>query len=139
MTRLRASGNSPDGTVRLQGAHIRGQLSLSEAELTNEAGPAFHCDGLQVDGGLVLSGVRATGHTESGALRLPKAHIAPELSLDNATLINKTGPALFGEMLRINGDMFLRDKFKRMGTVKTVRYGYREPMSLDNYLYVTPS
>jgi hypothetical protein len=59
---FRANGTSPDGTVRLVGAHIGGQLDMSSAILTNNSGPALSADGLQVDAGLILTDrFKATG------------------------------------------------------------------------------
>src|SRR3712207_2006622 len=46
-----ATGHGRDGTVRLLGAHISGQLRCTGAVLTNDTGPALHADGLTVDGG----------------------------------------------------------------------------------------
>ncbi|OEJ23086.1 hypothetical protein AR457_38545 [Streptomyces agglomeratus] len=46
---LTATGHGPLGAVRLLGAHITGQLDLTGAKLTNEAGAALYADGLQVD------------------------------------------------------------------------------------------
>jgi hypothetical protein len=37
--RFRATGTSDAGTVRLLGAHIRGSLVMSGAQLSNDTGP----------------------------------------------------------------------------------------------------
>lgn len=93
--RFRATGHGEYGAVQLRGARITGQLSMRGAELSNEAGPALHGNGLQVDGDLVLSeGFRATGSGERGAVRLRGAHITGELSLQGAELSSKTGLVL---------------------------------------------
>jgi hypothetical protein len=112
---FRAIGHG-DGAVRLLGAHITGQLSLQGAELTTDAGPALVGDGIQIDGGLFLTGgFAATGHGELGAVRLVWAHITGPLSLSDAKLTNKSGPALLGDGLRVDGDLFLTEKFRATG------------------------
>jgi hypothetical protein len=92
---FRASGHGERGAVRLVGAHITGELSLSGAELTNEAGPALVGDGLQVDGALFLrGGFRASGRSERGAVRLVGARVTGQLSLRDANLTNEDGLVL---------------------------------------------
>lgn len=44
---FRARGYGRRGVVRLWGAHVRGQLVLSSAELINEAGPALVASGFE--------------------------------------------------------------------------------------------
>jgi len=71
-----ATGQSDYGALRLLGAHIKGQLNLNGARLTNETGPALIGDGLHVDGDVFGGGFIATGHGELGAVRLPGADCA---------------------------------------------------------------
>jgi hypothetical protein len=92
--------------VRLPGAHISGQLNLDGAELINPAGPALIGDHLDVNGGVFLDGFTATGHGEDGVVRLPDARITGQLNLDRAELTNPAGPALIGDHLRVDSDMF---------------------------------
>ncbi|MGH3627657.1 MAG: hypothetical protein ACRDRL_09485, partial [Sciscionella sp.] len=114
--RLRAAGHGELGAVRLFGAHITGQLSLRGAKLTNEAGPALHADGLQVDGGLLCDeGFLATGRGVNGAVRLLGAHITGQLSLAGAELINEAGPPLVGDRIQVNGDLLLDEGFRATG------------------------
>ncbi|MGH3972976.1 MAG: hypothetical protein ACRDS9_06595, partial [Pseudonocardiaceae bacterium] len=101
-----ATGHCERGAVRLPGAHIGGQLNLDGAKLINNAGPALIGDHLQVNGGMFLDGFTATGHGEDGTVRLPDAHISGQLNLDRAELINYAGPALIGDHLRVDSDMF---------------------------------
>ncbi|MFZ0874647.1 MAG: hypothetical protein WAN20_08955 [Pseudonocardiaceae bacterium] len=101
-----ATGHYTRGAVRLPGAHISGQLNLDGAALVNPAGPALIGDHLDVDGGVYLDGFTATGHGEDGAVRLPDAHITGQLNLDRAELTNRAGPALIGDHLRVDSDMF---------------------------------
>jgi hypothetical protein len=90
-----AVGHGEGGAVRLLGAHISGPLSLRDAKLTNNAGPALVGDGLRVDGNLLLDGgFWATGHAEGGAVRLLGARITGSLDLSGAVLINEDGLVL---------------------------------------------
>jgi hypothetical protein len=106
---LRATGHGDDGAVRLPGARITGQLVLSGAELTSEAGPALGGDRLQVDGDVFLQELRATGHGDIGAVQLRGAHIIGALFLRGAVLTNKAGPALVGDRLQVDGDVSLQE------------------------------
>jgi hypothetical protein len=92
---FRVTGHGKEGVVRLVGAHITGQLSLSDVELTNEAGPALIGDRLQVDGSLFLdNGFRTTGQGDEGVVRLVAAHITGQLSLSHITLTMEDGLVL---------------------------------------------
>ncbi len=101
-----ATGHCERGAVRLPGAHIGGQLNLDHAQLINNAGPALIGDHIQVNGGVFLDRFTATGHGEDGTVRLPDAHISGQLNLDGAELTNYTGPALIGDHLQVDSDMF---------------------------------
>jgi hypothetical protein len=89
-----ATGHSQDGAVRLADAHISGQLNLSHAKLTNQAGRALIGEHLQVDSDMFAEGFTATGHSQDGAVRLADAHISGQLNLSHATLTNPAGPVL---------------------------------------------
>jgi hypothetical protein len=116
---FRASGHSEHGAVRLPGAHITGELSMSSAELTNKAGAALHGDGLQINGDLLFRRLRALGHGELGAVRLRLAHITGPLSLSGAELTNVAGRALQAAWLQVDGgmclDMNLNERFRATG------------------------
>ncbi len=101
-----ATGHYERGAVRLPGARISGQLNLDGAALINPAGPALIGDHLEVNGGVCLDGFTATGHGDDGVVRLPDAHITGQLNLDRAELTNPAGPALIGDHLRVDSDMF---------------------------------
>jgi hypothetical protein len=92
--------------VRLPGAHISGQLNLDGATLINTTGPALIGDHLEVSGGVFLDGFTGNGYGEDSVLRLPDAHITGQLNLDGAELTNPAGPALIGDHLRVDSDMF---------------------------------
>jgi hypothetical protein len=90
-----ATGHGEYGAVRLPGARIGGQLVLSSAQLTNQAGPALEGDELQVGSDMFLDEqFTATGHSEEGAVRLLGAHIGGQLDLSSAQLSNAQGLVL---------------------------------------------
>ena len=70
----KATGSGNLGTVRLVGAHIRGQLSFAKAELRNDSGPALMADSLQVDQTMFLTG-GFTGGGEAAAVDLTDARV----------------------------------------------------------------
>ncbi|MEO7196271.1 MAG: hypothetical protein ABIZ05_15905 [Pseudonocardiaceae bacterium] len=110
-----ATGHGDYGAVRLLGAHIRGQLNVNGARLTNETGPALIGDGLHVGGDVFGGGFIATGHGELGAVRLPGAHIVGQLNLNGAELVNPAGPALIGDGLHVDGGLVLAEGFTATG------------------------
>ena len=128
--------------VRLVGAHITGMLDLDGARcnlgldlqqcwldrpitaryaqlpqliLSGSRMPALDAEGLQVDGSVLLSGVRITGDNQAGGIRLYGARVGGDLNCDGAQLHNKTGPALHGEGLQVEQAVFLRDGFEATG------------------------
>ncbi|MFC9687794.1 hypothetical protein ACFTSF_04595, partial [Kribbella sp. NPDC056951] len=90
----------------------------------NTTGPAFYGDGLRVEGDLFLNdGFTATGAGKSGAVRLVGASVGGHLIVAGAAICNATGPAFYGDGLRVEGDLFLNDGFTatgagRRGTVR---------------------
>ncbi|MGH3721173.1 MAG: hypothetical protein ACRDRI_20445 [Pseudonocardiaceae bacterium] len=110
-----ATGHGDYGAVRLLGAHVRGQLNVNGARLTNETGPALIGDGLHVDGDVFGGGFIATGHGELGAVRLPGAHVIGQLNLNGAELANQAGPALIGDGLHVDGGLVLAEGFTATG------------------------
>jgi hypothetical protein len=97
-----------DGTVRLLGAHIGGQLDLTRSKIVNNAGPVFTVDGLRTDDNLYLRNATIRGAGELGAVRLPGAHIGGRLHLDGLSVTNDTGTALHADSLHTAYDLFLR-------------------------------
>ena len=64
-------------------------------------------DGLQVDGDMLLGdGFMATGQGDYGAVRLLGAHVKGQLNFNGARLTNEAGPALIGDGLHVDGDVF---------------------------------
>jgi hypothetical protein len=113
----RVIGHTGDGAVRLTTAHISGRLTCAGAHLSNDAGPALHADGLQVDQDMFLSGnFIATASAVNGAVRLPGAHIGGQLDCTFAGLHNDSGSGLFADGLQVDQDMFLDDAFGANGS-----------------------
>jgi hypothetical protein len=111
-----ATSDSELGAIRLLGAHIGGNVDFDGAQLTNHNGPALHCDGMRVEGGLFLRDqFTATGNGERGAIRLLGAHIGGNVDFGGAQLTNHNGPALHCDRLRVEGGLFLRDQFTATG------------------------
>jgi hypothetical protein len=111
--RFSATGSGEAGAVRLIAAHVGAQLVASGATLTNLTGPALFADAIQIDTGLFLNkGFTATGSGEAGAVRLVAAHVGGALKLNEATLVNETGPALFADRLQVDADLFLQEELK---------------------------
>ncbi|MEV0066112.1 hypothetical protein [Amycolatopsis sp. NPDC050768] len=113
---FRATGAGQYGAVRLVDARIGSQLSCGSATLHNDSGPALNGDGLQTDGAMILDdGFRATGAGEDGTVRLRGARIGGQLLCRSATLRNDSGPALIGDGLQTDSDVFLDDGFCATG------------------------
>jgi hypothetical protein len=96
------------GAVRLFGSRIRSQFECIGASLGNDSGPALLADGLEVDQGMFLRGVAATGAGDNGAVRLNGAHIGRQFDCTGASLGNDSGPAMVADGLQTGQDMFLR-------------------------------
>lgn len=95
---LIAEGSDKDGTVRMRGANLHGELTFSGARLINHTGCALSADDLTVHSNIRLdNGFTATGSGTAGAVRLPAALVKGQLVLNNACLINPHGPLLRAE------------------------------------------
>ncbi|MCA1600488.1 MAG: hypothetical protein LC776_02185 [Acidobacteria bacterium] len=105
-----------EGAVRLNGAHIGGQLNCSAATITNVSGSALHGERLKVnDNVLVSAGFRAIGAGEQGAVRLVGAHIGGQLDCSGAAVSNGSGPAVQGGHLHVEGNIILCGDFTAQG------------------------
>jgi hypothetical protein len=106
-----------DEQMRLRDASVP-WLSLSGSRV-----PALVCDGLRVDGSLILrEGFRTTGGRRLGGVRVPGARIGGRLDLSNAQLTGQDWPALIADGLQIGGDLILSSfhatAHSRLGTVR---------------------
>ena len=94
------------GAVRLVGADITGQLSMTGAQLTGTGknGDALTADTIKVGGGVLLDSFTAVG-----AVRLIGADITGQLSMRGAQLTgtDKNGNALAADTIKVGGDVLL--------------------------------
>jgi hypothetical protein len=110
------------GALYLTGATIGHDLLLRRATLTAVVGPALRADYLTIKGDAFHceargQGVTATGTGELGALYLNAASFSGRLSLNDATLINKSGPALLADSATVAGNVLLGDSFTAEGGI----------------------
>ncbi len=102
-----------NGAIRLSGADIGGVVLLSGAVLcgTNHVGHALVADGMKVGGSVFMQeGFRC----ENGAIRMPGADIAGQVSLSGAVLsgADRYGDALVADGMKVGGAVFLRNGFR---------------------------
>ena len=104
-----------DGAIRMNGAHIGGHLNCSGATISNPSGPALHGERLTVKDNVFLGAdFTASGAGELGAVRLAGAHIGGKLDCSGA-ITNRSGPALHGEHLHVDGNVLLSGGFTADG------------------------
>lgn len=109
VTGCRIEGNSQDGAVQLDGAHIRHALDMRDTSITNDGGTALAGAALNVGDsagtGVLLDGLSAASRAgRSGTVHLAGARISGSLLLRGAWLTNATGPALVADGIRVSGD-----------------------------------
>ena len=132
------------GTMRLTGAHIRGDLSLQGVRLTapehaaptvggaaaipkpdtrpnrpgspDKTGYVLAADGIKVAGNVLLN----EGFTSTGALRLPGADIAGSLQCGGAQLNGRdeNGYTLVADEIRVGGSVLLNEGFSSAGAIR---------------------
>ncbi|GAA3464400.1 hypothetical protein GCM10018963_64130 [Saccharothrix longispora] len=96
-------GSGERGAVRLLGAHISGALTCEQAQIVNDTGAVLHADGLEVDGDLFLRGATVRGSGETGAVRLPGAHIRGQFNCADMRVSNPSGLLLDLGKARVDG------------------------------------
>lgn len=116
-----------EGEVRLPGAHIGGQLSLTGAHLTNPGARALSADGLTVGAGIFCD----MGFRARGEVRLPRAHITGPLSLSGGHLINRGDRALNANGLTVDGNMLCEDRFRARGRGPALEGAHRRAAVTD--------
>ncbi|MGW1958608.1 hypothetical protein ACWCPI_38740 [Streptomyces sp. NPDC001920] len=116
--KFHAEGSSRRGTVRLPGATINGQMSLTHAKILNDSGPALIADRLKVQLGADFGGFRANGAGSRGAVRLAGAKLNGQLSLRGAIVLNDNGPALEAMGVGVRGGAFFDQEFMASGSDK---------------------
>jgi hypothetical protein len=101
------SGNGPRGAVRLPSAHVGGELNMQHVELHNDSGPALDAAEITVGSNMFLERTAVSGDGEKGAIRLRGATIGGLFTMENATIGNKSGPAMRASGLTVGGDLLL--------------------------------
>lgn len=86
-----------DHPVTMQGAHLP-WLTLSGSHL-----PGVVANGSLVDSAAELIGILVDADSESGAVQLGSAYIRGVLDCSDAILVNKSGPALVANDLKVDG------------------------------------
>jgi len=109
LTGIRVEADSDSGAVQLVSAYVRGIFDCSGALLINKSGPALVADDLKVDGAVDISGSEMTADCESGTALLVGALVGGSLRGDHAVLVNRSGPALAADSLKVTGPIFLRN------------------------------
>ncbi|MFL6121937.1 hypothetical protein [Actinophytocola sp.] len=102
-------GHGEAGAIRLRGARIGGVLSMADAEITNDAGPAVLANRLRAEGhlsfsGAELSGTGAGGH---GALSVVNARLSNDFYLGDVRVRNDSGPAVFADGVQVDGTLIV--------------------------------
>jgi uncharacterized protein YjbI with pentapeptide repeats len=96
-----AAGRSELGTVRLRGATIGGSLSMSQADVTNNAGgSALTTDGLVVGQDLYIVRLTASGGGSAAVLDLPSTSVGRAFHYRPATVTNM---ASSGSRVNVDG------------------------------------
>jgi hypothetical protein len=97
-----APGATCTGQVSFTGARISGDLNLRDAQLiANPGDPALVAEHASVDGGLILSGLRADGE-----IRVRTAGVGQRILLMGAQLSNPGGIALRLSRSQVGADVF---------------------------------
>jgi hypothetical protein len=113
------------GELRLLGAKV-GTLRLNRSRLYPAAGHAFVGDGLSTTGDAVFSNARVKGE-----LRLARAQIGGNLSLEHAIVSNRGGNAFVGDGLSTGGDAHFEHAGVR-GELRLAHAQIRGDLSLAN-------
>ncbi len=113
---FKATGHGANGTIRLRSAKLGNGLALDGARLSNDSGPAFSADGIQIAADLSMKGgLQISGHGERGAVRMTGARIDGELDASGAEIGNSTGPAISARDLHVGETIYLSDGFIARG------------------------
>ena len=109
-------GFSAEGTVRLLGASIGGDLDCEGGKFHNPGGYALSADGLTTKGNVYLR----NGFFAKGEVRLTDASIGRNLDCEGGKFHNADGDALSVSKLTTKGNVYLRDGFSAEGVVRLV-------------------
>lgn len=114
--------SSAEGTVKLGGAQIGGQLSFTGATISNDVGSAVLADAVNVEGSLGMNNASLTNRSELATVRLMGAFVRGQLRMMGAKVVNHAGPSLDAESLVTEGPILLNGSvFSGQGDVGTIR------------------
>ncbi|MBB1155455.1 hypothetical protein [Amycolatopsis dendrobii] len=120
---VRITGDSPDGAIRLIGAHLGGSLLCRDADIVNPAGLALEASSAELGSGLYLHrGTRITGSSADGAIHLNGASVGGPLECQSIKVSNDLGPAIEADTLTVARSMLIRDsELSGKGEIGAVR------------------
>ncbi|MFC3897812.1 hypothetical protein ACFOWZ_40630 [Lentzea rhizosphaerae] len=102
-----AIGAGPEGAVNMSVARVAETISVDDATMRNETGPAFVAKGATVRLRMYWGpGFTAEGRSGDGAVLIPGAHLGG-WECDGTTMRNEIGPALVAGTMRVDSDVAL--------------------------------
>jgi len=112
---FKATAGGAEGTVRLRGANISGQLSLEKAQITSRVSAS----GTPASTAKTMVPVGdASPARSAGAVCMTGAVVGSDLVLCGAILADDNGPALMADSVTIQGAACLDQSFTALGTDK---------------------
>jgi hypothetical protein len=130
-----ADGVAVAGSVRADGAHIRGDLELTGVHLTQPRGRSLiSCSGIAVDGDVDLHRMRAEG----GGITFWRATLNGGFDATAATLDNPDGPTLRVHRSTVKGSVRLVSGFSSTGYVMLSRSIVEGRLDLTGGSFVCP-
>ena len=110
--------STTDGTIKLTGADITGQLSFGGTKLNgkNKEGNALIADSVKVGGRVIIDG----GFSAAGTVRLPGADITGDLHFADAHLKGdgECDNALFADSVKVGGQVNIGGGSTASGTIR---------------------
>jgi hypothetical protein len=103
-----------EGTIRLSGAKIKGDLSCTGAKLKVENGDALFADNIKILGNAYLY----RGFESKGKIRLPAAQIKGALSFSGAKLTGTEWDVLYADYVVVGLNVSLDKGFEASGTIR---------------------
>lgn len=111
------SASSPDGSIRLVGSRIGGQVIFGTGAVRNDSGAGVFADRMTVDSGLEMCRELAvSGSGPDGAIRLVSASIGSQLLMRKSSIENSSGPALIADRMSVAGSLLMDSGFRATGS-----------------------
>jgi hypothetical protein len=105
-----------EGTFRVSGAEIGGQLALAQCVIDNDSSVAMMADRVRVHGSVMFGTMTAIrGFGRGGVLRLMGARVDGNVTFDNTAILNTTGPVIAAETMTVDGHLHLNGGLKVEG------------------------